>query len=818
MFTKAGAILVASSAMGCILPGVAHARTAIRSEPQSGTASALTQSTTRTEARLSDIIVTARRRSEALQAVPIAITAFDQETINQARITSGADLQRLIPSLTVTNESGKASATVTLRGQGSVYSGTVASPGVVSYFAEVPTPGGFVTPGTFYDLQNIQVLKGPQGTLFGKNTTGGALLFEPKRPSTSDIDGFVQGAYGNYDAREVQGALNIPVISDKIAVRVAGLYGKRNGYTKDIYTGRRYDNDDYHSYRVGVLITPTEGLSSYFLFNAVDSRNNGLGFKFNSINPASPLRFLFPTTNFNSIVALQKSIGPRRTFHDDPSRGQNKSWSIQNNTMIGITDGLTLKNIASYSKLRQHWNEEDNDGTNLPILQARNFDNTSTLNQAYLPVDRGKGYLTSYGIYTEEAQLQAKLFDDMLSTTLGAYYENDNPEGWSIIDVTNFVAPGQTLNTQAKKTKLANHAVFGQASYRLDRLGLQGVSVTAGYRQSWDRINQNIGKFNGSRYGPLAGTCQYPTDPLVGTDCFAHLRKKTTDHSYSLGVDWVVAPDKLLYFTTRRGFKVGGFTASAPPSFEDTGPEHVLDYELGFKGDWNLPTGARLRTNIALFHDVYKGRQTIQVVAVDRNPAIIAALTSNDFNARISGVELETTLIATKWLEFSGFYGFLSTKYTKYNDFCANVGLPGGAHNLARCMVTGLNVPDRLPFTPRNKASLTSTFTLWSGQRRGDFSVSGTVNYTSRQSQGGANGIDKVPLAALIPQYTTLDASVNWNNINGSGIGGSLYVTNLTNKTYISEAYNVYNPALLGFSSITYGPPRMYGVRASYKF
>src|SRR5882757_5674375 len=171
---------------------------------------------------LEEITVTARRVKESMQDVPIAITAFGAGSLQEEHIMSNQDLLGKVPSLIVSsNGQARSSETFTLRGQGAAF---LSGQGVVEYMAEAPLISGFYTsiqggPGAFLDLDNLQVLKGPQGTLFGRNTTGGAVVLEPARP-TDELGGYIQAQTGNYSDREVEAVLNVPLVDDKLAVRL----------------------------------------------------------------------------------------------------------------------------------------------------------------------------------------------------------------------------------------------------------------------------------------------------------------------------------------------------------------------------------------------------------------------------------------------------------------------------------------------------------------------------------------------------------------------------------------------------------------------
>ncbi|WP_343888388.1 TonB-dependent receptor plug domain-containing protein, partial [Sphingomonas oligophenolica] len=185
-----------------------------------------------------DVIVSARRVDERLQDVPISITVFNQQQLTSRNVVNAQDLATYTPSLSANANFGNENTTFALRGFAQDI-GTAPSVGV--YFADVVAPRGAsnglpagdgVLPGSFFDLQNVQVLKGPQGTLFGRNTTGGAVLLVPQRP-TYKLEGYVEGSYGNYDMRRVQGVLNIP-LSDTFRVRMGVDRMTRDGYLNNI--------------------------------------------------------------------------------------------------------------------------------------------------------------------------------------------------------------------------------------------------------------------------------------------------------------------------------------------------------------------------------------------------------------------------------------------------------------------------------------------------------------------------------------------------------------------------------------------------------
>lgn len=222
-----------------------------------------------------DIIVTARRRAENMQSVPVAITAIGADTLREKAITTPYDLSNSTPGITATaGSSSRNDVQYFIRGQGATYGST---PSVVTYFADVPQQAASTVGGsniTFYDLESVQVLKGPQGTLFGRSTTAGAVLLTPKKP-TGEFDGFFEVSLGNYSLRQFTGAITIPIVGDSLAVRIAGDYSYREGFARSLTTGRDLDDRDRSSYRITLLARPVDWLTNTTIFSDINVKENG---------------------------------------------------------------------------------------------------------------------------------------------------------------------------------------------------------------------------------------------------------------------------------------------------------------------------------------------------------------------------------------------------------------------------------------------------------------------------------------------------------------------------------------------------------------
>ena len=186
-----------------------------------------------------DIVVTARRREERLQDVSVSISAFSAASLERSTVQTVSDVKTIAPGFTFSSEGGKDNVALTLRGIGQLPLGEV-TPGVVIYLNDTPLPAVGSNVPT-YDIGSIQVLKGPQGTLFGRNTLGGAVVIGSQRPSY-EFEGYVEGTYGSFDYRELEGAINVPIVADKVAFRAAGQVRRQDPRTIAFDGGPGFDN------------------------------------------------------------------------------------------------------------------------------------------------------------------------------------------------------------------------------------------------------------------------------------------------------------------------------------------------------------------------------------------------------------------------------------------------------------------------------------------------------------------------------------------------------------------------------------------------
>lgn len=808
---------------GLALPGAAFAQAVPTSVSESGD--------TEAEANSTDdgvIVVTARRRAEDIQDVPVSVTAFSQDSLTSKGILNAYDLGTAVPSLGVTTAGSRSNAQYSLRGQRTNETQILTDPPVGLYFAEVNQPRtiGFGT--AFYDLANIQVLKGVQGTLFGRNNTGGAILVEPARP-TKDFGASVTGQVGNYDLRDIEAMINVP-LGDVAAFRVAGKYRKRDGFIIDQSNGRDYSNENYHTFRASLLLEPSDSLTNLTIFDYLNSddhstgvigdfsQNTGALGAYSLINaayagafggtPNTPgntipnipsvfgsfagLAVYSPVSNVAGQIAAQQTIrnssNPYRFLgtaigsggpFDYPlvpgggfSYERTKNWGITNKTTLDI-GGATLKNIFGYRTIK--------------------FDQVTDLGGIPAPLINTNQYKDIEEI-SEELQLQGNALSDKLQYTAGLYYfveKGDDgstslqfPELVTAFDPrpSSATASARLSGTRGRGTA-TSYAAYGAFSYALS----DQFKFSAGLRYTHDKREVHPAPVG----APNLTRCTFDTTGTtltIAADCSVAASKSWNALTYDATLQWEPSDGTNAYASFRKGYRAGGFSLRATDnaSIAPFEPETVYEYELGLKNKFNAGGGI-LTTSAALFYQDYRNVQ-VQDLSIN-NRGLVVTVISNVNKQRILGGEMEANLRVGNF--DAGFnYSYVDVKVLETKPSLANVfpqvGLPKHQVN----------------------ANLGWHFPIGSG--KGDLVASGTLSFKSAQF------LDDKDIGAKERAYTLVNARLSWDEILGSNFNAALFVQNLTKTFYRVGVVGIV--AETGIGASAYGAPRMYGLSLGYKF
>jgi iron complex outermembrane recepter protein len=778
---------------------VAHAQEAAPAEAEARTAGAV-----------DDIIVTARRREERLQDVPQAILAFSPAQLERANIAQIADLVRIAPGLVFqpTALSSKA-LTLTLRSQRQNLPNITFDPSVVVYFNEVPNMRMLGGNTALYDLSSIQVLKGPQGTLFGRNSTGGALLITPQAP-TDELGGYVKAGVGNYASWEVEGALNIP-INEQIQVRLSGRHSQHDGYMPVV--GRNYsvDDDKTDAYRISVKFQPTEGVTNTTVFDAVQQRGAGTAFRLAGCFPGGPAN----GAAFQLCSELPKLAGQpwNATTSDVDRKGINiKAYQLSNITTAEV-GSVTLKNIFGYRDL-DSFVTFDIDGTPKNVLFA---------------TDKIKMHQVS-----NEIQLIGKAFDNALNYQIGGFFFEEQGDELQLTPTLG--------STSASDLSVINrsYSVFGQLTYKIP--GLEGLSVTAGLRQTWDRRQMtNRGKnilaiYTGpdlSNVGSATVTCRLQAGPLTSSGalnpCEKTVAASFSKLTYNLSVDYKINNQVLVYLASRKGYRAGGFfnAPRAPIEFLPYAPELITDYELGLKADYRIGS-VRGRTNIALYTGDFKGAQrntSTQEQIIDPTTGqqifVTRSVILNVESARVRGVEVEQMWRPFDLLELNASYAFSDAKYKRFvvtspsgtvQDF-TNAPFAGAPrHTLSGSARLQIPVDES---AGRVFAQISGSYVSSSVGADGTSSYNPTLIADTVGATADGTPALSVRKNAIIDAYHTFDARLDWEKVAGTSLDLSFWIRNLTDEHYFVGGQYV-QP--LGFWVRNPGTPRTFGFQARYSF
>ena len=439
------------------------------------------------------IVVTARRVSEDQQDVPMSLTAISGEAIREQDVTMVSDLPRLVPSLGFSADLSRNNVTFAMRGQRETRSpaGTGGGPAVVSYFAEAPSRA--IGPGQFFDLQNVQVLKGPQGTLFGQNTTGGAILFEPQRP-TDEFEGYLSGTVGDYGRLDIEGAINFPIIEDTLLLRVGGQSFNREGFTKDITTGQDLDNRHSWSARASLLFRPASWFENYTVVQHTGSDENGPGVVLVAANPANPFGPLL-----QPLLEQQEGRGIRNVALSAISQDRTNQLGVINQTRLDLGEDISLTNIFSYTTYQADSGRDD-DGTILPIQDS---------NGAWAP----DTWNSDLNYLTEELRISGDFGGGLAEFQIGGYYDHLTRGGrMTYFQNLQTVATSSQTDADAEAT---SKALFGQMSVDFGSLSpsLVGLNLTAGYRYTWNDFAFGLTLLQ------YPGILRPPPEPVDGTPC-----------------------------------------------------------------------------------------------------------------------------------------------------------------------------------------------------------------------------------------------------------------------------------------------------------
>ncbi len=752
-------------AIACAIGVHAHALHAAEAAPDAADAQSVDAPARAAESsQLETISVTARRRSESIEKVPVAVSAFSEEDLKDLQATNIDGLQGAVPGLNIVQGRGSSSAAnVFIRGIGQPDALQTFDPGVGMYVDDVyysRIQGALIS---LFDVDHVEVLRGPQGTLYGKNSTGGAIKIQTRDPSEATT-GAVEATLGDHGRAEgrfyLSGSLN-----EHWSASVAGALVGNDGYVTDPVTRRHYNDDDTKALRAKLQFRPSEDFKATL----------GLDYTRQStaLTLGQPTAPLIRTDLATGPVVLLPAPSGEYDFHSRTSFGPDQGQSLTHKGASlhmdwNLSDAWKLKSISAY-----RWLDSDSfidiDASEFELGDVFvGFDQKQASQELQLQYDNGSNLQAVYGLY-------------WLRETVPSHQEAYADDLFSIGG-----APIDFLRTIDDDLRTTSYAAFAHVNWEF----APTWTLATGLR--WTRESKDYDRSTSTFWGA-------PFQALDETVGFAG-DKSWTALTPSISLQKQFSDEVMGYVSANRGFKSGGFNGRANTAPEAANavfdPEFVWTYELGLK---MRSSDGRMQASVAAFHSDYKDFQArvSEVLNPGSATPTFAFPVLNAAKLKMDGVEFEGAVLFGTGTRLSGQLSWLDARYDKFVD-------PRVQLNPALA-----SLHDHVPFSPKWSArvALTQTFNLADG---GAVTLGGDVSYRADTWLSVDNRVglmqDAYTLVGLYGIYDSADG--HWQVRAG--------VRNLTDKTYKTDGQEF--SSVGNIQTAYYGWPRNYYASVRYSF
>jgi iron complex outermembrane recepter protein len=822
---------------------------------------------------LTEIVVTAQKREQNLQDVPAAISAFSADDLVQRGVAETSDLMGTLPNLQVTSAYGDTQPNFSLRGisVANEFSASTASP-VGVYVDEVYQSFRASHGQQLYDLERVEVLRGPQGTLYGRNTTGGAINFITRRPDLGGNNGYLTLGYGNYDTFKAEGALELTLAEDKAGIRAAFTRTKGDGYTFNPLTGQDFANSDSYAGRLTLRVKPTEAIDvtikGYIAEN--DPRQDipyGIGYLAGRTNAAGYSRFA-PRPELGGRTLRENEIqADTAGEYFTSSRGLSLTIEAE------LSDSLTLTSITGYDKGKYRLSPFDCDGSPIDICAIRYNSQSENFNQDLRLTYEGDRLSLIGGFYygkdTIDTQNEPDFFGFLRPLLLGAGVPgafNNVPIGvgnslrtvpaFAINPALTPTSPGfcapvvinpagffdarslaafqydvATTNSAGGTAAQAACAAAGAApfapilaeqEFTISRPSTaiygeaayevtDALTLTVGLRYTWDKVRYSNARtllYDLAGTGVIASLVPY-SFPYNANLPRVNQRRSTGEFTGRIVLDYKFSDDVLGYASYSRGYRAGTFNGLA---YQDISQVYFLEPEKVNAYEAGLKTrfaDNRIQLNLAGFYYDYSNQQIAQIIG--------ATSFLRSANGRVYGMEAELAAQVAEPLRFDASFGYLNTKYK------------GNAIDPADPSSLTLNINgNRFPNAPKVTFSAGFDLTAFDSGRsklvlRGDTQYMGRYYFDPFGSYG-QNPCDQPRTGSLVLQATPEIACGNpgyWLvNARATYTLDDKYSISVWGKNLTNKFYYVYGLNLNAFYQdyFTRGAPRTYGVDLTVRF
>ena len=601
-----------------------------------------------------DIVVTAQRRSESVQDVPIAISAFSADQLQKQGVSNTLELGRFVPNLVSMNNTGVGSANAFyLRGLGNTETIPTFDPPVGTYVDDIYLSRQNANNINLFDVERVEVLRGPQGTLFGRNTTGGAVNVILREPG-NEFGGYAEIGYGRFNKKVVRGSADIP-LADSFAVKISGYWQNDDGYAKNVTTGQRLNDDDGWGVRLGIrgdLAPGAKWTGSYA--HIVANGENIMNFQCNPANP-SECDGRFVTTGLRAGKTAETSpylatVSGRKANY---LMGNRTSTDLVTSKFeFDVAQNLSASLITGFVSQTQQYALDFYDGRTGPTLANPVPPVLGLAHGAFVITNDGQ-----HEQFSQEIKFNGSVGDGLIDYVAGAYYlvENNRTD---FADLFSTSATSQFLLAD-RILRNKTEAYAGYAQFDLN--ATEKLKLTAGIRYTDEtktfELSDNRLSCND---GTVEATC-LNTGNLAGPSGLAVPHKQSAKlWTPRFAVNYKATDDILLFASATRGFKSGGWNAraTAANAFLPFGPEKVWSYEAGIKSDW---LDNRVRANLTFFHTDVSDLQTPSALVNPNGSATF--ITRNFAKLRNQGVEAEFVVVPVDGLNLYVNAGYQDAKY-----------------------------------------------------------------------------------------------------------------------------------------------------------
>ncbi|MBX3477520.1 MAG: TonB-dependent receptor [Brevundimonas sp.] len=722
---------------------------------------------------LDDVVVTARRREESLQDVPVAVTAVSGEQLEAKGAIDITELARSTPSLTLNAARGSNSTLISfIRGVGQQDPLWGFEPGVGLYLDDVYVARPQAAVLDIFDVERIEVLRGPQGTLYGRNTIGGAIKYVTRRIDADSPEGSIRASYGSYNQRDVVASVELP-LSDTLGVSGSFARYLRDGFGENLNTGHEHYNKDVTAARLSVEWAPTSDLFFRLSGDVVqDDSNARHGHREVAPIPADVYDTYAGAGDANRVLAGGVSL----------TGEWNASDSLTFKSITAIRSGSTRGNI-------------DFDNLPQPILDIPARYDDEQFSQEFQMLFSGDRWNGVAGVYYMDAK-SSGAFD----TVVGLYDANivfALPPGTFPVGLT-------TLTSGSVDTE--SFAIFGDFSFDMT----DALSISVGGR--WTRDDKTGSVFRQQYAGIRSPDFGNTGAVVLGAPRTNYTASRTFEEfTPRASISYKFSPEMTAYASWSRGFKSGGFdmrgdAVSYPDTVNGYDPETVETVELGLKGSL---MDRRLTFATAIFDSQYKDQQiTTQYPGTG---GVIASVVDNVGSSSIRGWEFEGRFRVTPNLTLNGSLSYIDAQFEEFLAYIPTGVLNTSCPTLPGCFI---DVSDTRHFqnTPEWTGSIGANYTWYMGD-------GSTISFLPSAAYRGAYQQFETPAPLLdqLDSYWIYDASIVWTSSNDRLTFG-VHGKNLSDERYKIGGYS-FPGALTGDSLIAfYGAPRTVTATLGVKF